>query len=328
MENKSTFNQIAELWRKDKSQYVKRSTLAAYDLHLTNHLLPYFGQKTEVREKDVQEFVMEKLNCGLSTKYVKDMLIVLKMVLKYGASKELTTGHHINVHFPTERTREDIAVLHRRDQLTLLEHTRTSLKLKDIGIYICLSSGIRIGEVCALTWKDIDMQHGTISINKTIQRIYTADEKGRHTELVIGPPKTKDSIREIPMTHKLMEKLCQIRKGADDRCYVLTGKTKPTEPRTYRNYYMRLLTRLGIPAIKFHCLRHSFATRCIESECDYKTVSVLLGHSDIRTTLNLYVHPNMEQKQRCIEKMFSSLRCQDPSGPPQSCRKVPAVPYR
>lgn len=309
MENKFTFNEITETWRTDKKQYVKRSTLAAYDLHLTNHILPCFGHMTEIREKDVQEFVISKLNSGLSTKYVKDMLIVLKMVMRYGVSKGHMTEHHISVRFPTERSREDIAVLNRKDQQALLEHTRKSRKLKDIGIHICLSSGIRIGEVCALTWKDINMQQGTISINKTIQRIYIADETGKHTELVIGPPKTKDSIREIPMTRMLMEKLRQMRQGADDRCYILTGKTRPTEPRTYRNYYMRLLTRLGIPAIRFHCLRHSFATRCIESECDYKTVSVLLGHSDISTTLNLYVHPNMEQKQRCIEKMFMSLRC-------------------
>ena len=82
---------------------------------------------------------------------------------------------------------------------------------------------------------------------------------------------------------------------------------KPTEPRTYRNYYKQLMDKLEIPKLKYHGLRHSFATRCIESNCDYKTVSVLLGHSNITTTLNLYVHPNMEQKKRCIAKMFKSL---------------------
>lgn len=80
-----------------------------------------------------------------------------------------------------------------------------------------------------------------------------------------------------------------------------------TEPRTYRNYYHGLMKRLDIPRLKYHGLRHSFATRCIESNCDYKTVSVLLGHANIRITLNLYVHPNMEQKKKCITKMFKSL---------------------
>ena len=80
------------------------------------------------------------------------------------------------------------------------------------------------------------------------------------------------------------------------------------EPRIYRNYYNKMIQMLNIPKLKFHGLRHSFATRCIESNCDYKTVSVLLGHSNVSTTLNLYVHPNMEQKQRCIDQMFRSLQ--------------------
>mgnify|MGYP003434951792 len=90
--------------------------------------------------------------------------------------------------------------------------------------------------------------------------------------------------------------------------YVLTNSAQPTEPRTYRNYYKRLMKELDMPKLKFHGLRHSFATRCIEGKCDYKTVSVLLGHSNISTTLNLYVHPNMEQKKKCVEQMFKTLR--------------------
>ena len=89
---------------------------------------------------------------------------------------------------------------------------------------------------------------------------------------------------------------------------VLTNDIKPTEPRTYRSYYEKLLKELDIPKLKFHGLRHSFATRCIESKCDYKTVSVILGHSNISTTLNLYVHPNIEQKKKCINQMCRFLK--------------------
>lgn len=99
-----------------------------------------------------------------------------------------------------------------------------------------------------------------------------------------------------------------LKKIVNSSFFVLTNSDKPTEPRTYRNYYKRLLNQLGIPPLKFHGLRHSFATRCIESNCDYKTVSVLLGHSNISTTLNLYVHPNMDQKKKCVEQMLKSLK--------------------
>ena len=99
-----------------------------------------------------------------------------------------------------------------------------------------------------------------------------------------------------------------IKKVVNPSFFVLTNDAKPTEPRTYRNYYKKLIKELDLPDLKFHGLRHSFATRCIKSNCDYKTVSVLLGHSNISTTLNLYVHPNMEQKKKCIDQMFKGLR--------------------
>lgn len=109
------------------------------------------------------------------------------------------------------------------------------------------------------------------------------------------------------MSKELLALVKPLKKVVNVDYYILTNEPSPTEPRTYRNYYKRLMEQLGIPKLKFHGLRHSFATRCIESNCDYKTVSVLLGHSNISTTLNLYVHPNMEQKKRCIAKMFKSL---------------------
>lgn len=116
-----------------------------------------------------------------------------------------------------------------------------------------------------------------------------------------------ERIREIPMNKELLAMVKPLKKVVNTDFYVLTNEEKPTEPRTYRNYYHRLMAHLDIPRLKYHGLRHSFATRCIESNCDYKTVSVLLGHANITTTLNLYVHPNMEQKKKCITKMFKSL---------------------
>ena len=115
-------------------------------------------------------------------------------------------------------------------------------------------------------------------------------------------------MRDIPMIKDLYDLLKPLKKVVKNDYYVLTNDAMPTEPRTYRNYYKKLLNTLNIPPIKFHGLRHSFATRCIESKCDYKTVSVILGHSDISTTLNLYVHPNYDQKKKCIDKMFKLIK--------------------
>ena len=158
-----------------------------------------------------------------------------------------------------------------------------------------------------MKWSDIDLKGGVIRIRQTIERIYILDNGIGRTELVIGPPKTQNSIRDIPIVSELKTLLEGCPKPNDTDSYILTGSLRPTEPRTYRNYYSRMLERLGIPHIKFHSLRHSFATMCIKSGCDYKAVSSILGHSDIRTTLNLYVHPGLEQKRQCIDMMFNSV---------------------
>ena len=305
-ENK--FSKIVALWKEDKKQYVKRSTFAAYTLLIENHILPSFGEMALVEEQDVQTFVFRKLNEGLSHKTIKDILIVLKMILRFGAKNQMTEYRQIDIKFPTERDKHSIDILNRSHQKQIMEYIRLHFTFKNLGIYICLSAGMRIGEICALTWDDLDVENGIIHVRKTIQRIYVIEEHRKYTEVILDTPKTKNSIREIPMTKNLLKMIRPIKKIVNGNFYVLTNEPKPTEPRTYRNYYKQFMQSLGLPLIKFHGLRHSFATRCIESKCDYITVSVLLGHSNICTTLNLYVHPNLEQKKRCMEQMSRLLR--------------------
>ena len=306
--NKKNISQIVELWKIDKKLYVKKSTLSAYILLIENHLLPEFGNSSEIEEEQVQKFVFQKLEQGLSQKTVKDILIVLKMILKFGAKNKWIQFSPFQIQYPTVRENQQIEVLSRTHQKKVMNYIQEHFTFRNLGIYICLSSGIRIGEICALTWKDIDTDNGIIYIRKTIQRIYVIENGERRTELLLDSPKTKNSIREIPMSRELLRMLKPFKKIVNPTFFVLTNDSKPTEPRTYRSYYKNLMRQLEIPEIKFHGLRHSFATRCIESKCDYKTVSVLLGHSNISTTLNLYVHPNLEQKKKAIDQMFRALK--------------------
>lgn len=230
------------------------------------------------------------------------------MILRFGVKNQMIEYRQIDIKFPTERDKHSIDILSRSRQRQIMEYVQSHFTFKNLGIYLCLSSGMRIGEICALTWDDLDIENGVIHVRKTIQRIYIVEADRKHTEVILDTPKTKNSIREIPMTKNLQKMIRPIKKVVNENFYVLTNDPTPTEPRTYRNYYRQFMQSLGLPAMKFHGLRHSFATRCIESKCDYKTVSVLLGHSNISTTLNLYVHPNMEQKRHCIDQMCKMLR--------------------
>lgn len=303
MEKNTTFSKVAELWKADKKQYVKKSTYAAYCLLIQSHLLPEFKELNDIGEDVVQAFVNRKLTSGLSQKTVRDILVVLKMILRYGAKHGLMELHQFDIVFPTERERQDIEVLTITNQRHLMTYVKEHFSFLNLGIFICLNAGLRIGEVCALQWDDIDVTAGIIRVSKTIQRIYLVDGEEKYTELIVDKPKTKNSIREIPMTRDLLALVRPLKKIVRRDFYVLTNAANPTEPRTYRSYFNKLQKELGLPMMRFHGLRHSFATRCIESKCDYKTVSVLLGHSNISTTLNLYVHPNMEQKKKCIDTM-------------------------
>lgn len=309
MVEKKKIKEIVDLWKLDKKQYVKKSTYSAYLLLVENHLLPAFGEMDEITEGDVQHFVFSKLNEGLSQKSIKDILIVLKMVLRFGVKHRYLDYQEIDIKFPTEREVKDLEVLSISNQKKLLNFLRENFTFKNLGVFITLNTGMRIGEMCGLMWDDIDTDSGIIKVRRTVQRIYIIEESGeRHTEISIDTPKTKNSIRDIPMTTELLKILKPLKKVVNDNYFLLTNEAKPTEPRTYRNYYKRILKKLEIPYLKFHGLRHSFATRCVESKCDYKTVSVILGHSNISTTLNLYVHPNLEQKKKCIDQMNKVLK--------------------
>lgn len=308
MKQGKKISEIINLWKADKKQYVKKSSYSAYVLLIENHILPSFGSLTNLDDAQVQAFVLQKLEQGLSQKTIKDILIVLKMILKFGAKNNWIAYKPLDIQYPTERERQIIEVLSRTNQKKVMQYIQSHFTFRNLGVYLCLSTGMRIGEVCALTWEDINTDMGVIKISKTIQRIYTIEDGTRKTELILDTPKTVNSIREIPMSSDLLKMLKPMKKIVNPTFFVLTNDAKPTEPRTYRSYYTNLMEGLDIPKLKFHGLRHSFATRCIESKCDYKTVSVLLGHSNISTTLNLYVHPNMEQKKKAIDQMFRSLR--------------------
>ena len=305
---RKTIKEISNLWKEDRKRYVKLSTISAYSLIIENHIIPDMGNMDRLSCDYIQKFALEKTAKGLSRKTVRDILAVLRMIVKFGERKGML--HHVewSVKLPEGKEPQHPAIFSRAEQRTIMRHVLDNLSPKNLGIYICLSTGMRIGEICGLMWDDIDVETGIITVRRSVERVYVVDNGRRYTRLVTDTPKTRNSIRDIPMTAELARIICPLKMRSCPSTYILTGNRRPTEPRIYRRYYMNLMKNLGVHTVKFHGLRHSFATRCIESRCDYKTVSALLGHSKISTTLDLYVHPGYDQKKRCVEQMLRSLR--------------------
>lgn len=297
------FKTLSDLWLKDKKNYVRQSTIATYTFILNRFLLPEFGDMVSLRDDQVQSLVWSASKAGLSRNYIKGIVTVLRMILRYGRKSGFDADPQMEIHVQNTVRCPQPMSFNIKDQNVLMRYLRKNFTPDNIGIYMSLAFGLRIGEVCALKWRDLDLESGTINIKRTVQRVCLPGNVGKRTAIMTGPPKSLTSIREIPMTRQFIRLLEPVLDGKDKDCYVLSGSDAPMEPRSYRNHYRSLLRRLDLPGVKFHGLRHSFATRCIDGRCDYKTVSSILGHASISTTLNLYVHPNVDQKRECLEKM-------------------------
>ena len=304
------YGEWVALWLESKKGFVKESTYANYSMAAINHIIPSLGNYTinEISEPVLQETVIQWVNYGrmtgggLSKKTVKDMLSIIKLSLKAAAKKKIISAvPEMDVIVPFSGAINKIVTFSHDEQNKILSIALESPTPRNVGVVISLMAGLRIGELCALKWSDINMENRTIHITKTMQRVYLKEISGtKESRVTVTSPKTRSSNRVIPISSRLYLYLSTI-VSEDSEAYVITGKKEYLEPRTYRSYYNRLLSRHGIEHVKFHGLRHTFATRCIEAGADCKTVSVLMGHSTINMTLNMYVHPGMDQKRKCVE---------------------------
>ncbi|MCM1227987.1 MAG: site-specific integrase [Clostridium sp.] len=296
-----TVKQIFMEWLDVKRLTVKESTIENYLFKANKYLLTAFGniKFNELSVNLVYKFIQDKLNDGLSAKYVSDMIVILKSMAKY-ASKNYNCKNPIcNVELPkAEKT--ELKLYSKEQQNCLKSALLYNMNPTKLGILLCLYTGIRVGELCALKWSDINFHEQTISISKTCQRIRTNGDTA--TKLIITSPKSRSSVRIIPLPAFIMKLL----KGfvpSDENTYLLSCSDKVTEPRTIQYRFQSILRKAELPSINFHALRHIFATSCIEIGFDVKTLSEILGHGTVEITLNRYVHSSMTRKRECMERL-------------------------
>lgn len=300
------FSQCASHWIDNVSKRVKASTLANYNFLLKKHILPYFGDYSmqEVTIDVTGDFINNKLKdgklkrrCGLSKKYLKDIVSIVKQIANYA---ELHYGipNKIRLITSPRPNKPEIPVLNSAERSKLSSYLMQSNNSMDIGILISLYTGIRIGEICGLKWEDIDLKEGVIKVKRTVQRI--SNSHGG-TSIIVGSPKTSNSFRVIPLPPILYNILAYQPNTHDN--YILTNSQILAEPNHLRNHFKTVLAKCNIKNIKYHSLRHTFASECVKLGFDIKALSEILGHSSAVMTLDRYAHTSLETKRMYMNRI-------------------------
>lgn len=294
----------AYMWAEEKKKYIKLSSYAEYVSVIKKYIVPFFGEKDIKNDESLKCEISNFtgfLMSGLSPKTVKDILTVTNQIFIYARENGYAEKSDVTAKMPKCEF-SPIEVLSPSDCKKLTEYLQKSTDTSKIGILLCLFTGIRLGEICGLRRGDIDLENGVIKIRRTIQRIYL----GGVSQFHIGSPKTKNSIRDIPLPAFLCDKL-KNNACTDPLCYYLSGSPSFVQPRTYQNRFKKYLAESGVTGnFHFHTLRHTFASRAVELGFDPKTLSEILGHASVNITLNRYVHTSLASKRRSMD-LFSSI---------------------
>ena len=293
-----TVKELGSEWMQIMSARLKESTRANYQMKLEKHIIPAFGDKQccLMKAAEIYTFVEEKLKFGLSARYVSDILILLKSLFRY-ASREYQIKNILAGFVMPKKEKPDISILTSEQQKNLESYIAENQSLTTLGISISLYMGLRIGELCALKWTDVDFQKRTVTVRKTVQRIQNFDGESK-TKVIVTEPKSAKSMREIPIPDCLIPILKAFKSQKDT--YVLSENLNPIEPRTLQYRFQKILKNAELPSVNFHSLRHLFATNCVALGFDMKTLSEILGHSSVEITLNRYVHSSMDRKRMCM----------------------------
>lgn len=302
------FQSVCEAWLNFEKEKIKISSYSTYSNIVYNHLIPFFGdmdiQKINF-QKDIATFIEKMIMEKLSAKRIKEIIQRLKQILKF-MEKYYGVHRDLEIFLPEyiRNTPKETLVLDEDEQQKLTSVLLITSDINRIGILLSLFMGLRIGEVCAMLWSDIDLEAGVLSVSKTLQRVKNFDKDiAGKTRIVIGAPKSIKSCRTLPIPQFLLQILKEYK--SNDDTYITTCKRSFIEPRQYENIFKRYLKEANIRNFNYHALRHTFATRALEKGIDVKTLSDILGHSNVTTTLQLYVHPSMKNKKLCMEKIAS-----------------------
>ena len=295
-----SLRQAAEWFLLSKRDSLKPSSYGRYAFVIEHHILPWLGTLSlqELTAERISAFFRCLRSKGLSEKSARDVGVLLKSILKQ-AEQKWQCGS------PASGARLPPCKMKKADTFTeyevamLAKYIISAPDMTGLCVLLVLNTGLRLGEVCALKKSDIILSSGVLRVRRAVQRI----KSGTGTQLVLQEPKSASSRRSIPIPADMLALLANALAEVPEDAFLLTGNDRPMEPRTMQYRYKSLLNRCGIEYRNFHTLRHTYATRCMERNVDIKSISEMLGHSDVRITLSTYIHSSMEHKQRAVQRI-------------------------
>lgn len=305
-----TFGDVLELWIENNRVRLKGGTINKYQNLIDAHIISELGnlKLSELTSTVINQFLNQKLQngridqCGgLSASYVRSIRLVINAALMFAVEAGMCPPLKTPILKPAKKKRE-ITVLSVEEQRKLEKNLCGTPDPIRAGILISLHTGLRIGEVCALSWEDIDFHNKIMKIRHTVARVKNTDDKCTVTKLILDTPKTQSSVRDIPISTSLLPILKEIHRISAS-AYVISENAGFVSPRTYEYRYHKLLEECGVTPVNYHALRHTFATRCIEAGVDVKSLSEILGHANVSITLDTYVHSSMDLKRSQLEKL-------------------------
>lgn len=286
---------VAQEWFCEIKSKRKPSTYIKYHFIFSSYIENIFGNVLLSEITSIS--VKEKIPDYLSDSIEKSIYCVLNQILKFAFIKYSIMMPQLKRPIPNLRSKP-VKVLSRKEQKELISVLYREIDIYKLAILICLFTGLRLGELCALKWSDIDLDNKILTVNRTVQRLYVDNHKTK-TVLMEMVPKSEYSRREIPLSEMAFLLLIKFH---NNREYIF-GRNKPMEPRTLQNHFKEILKEAQLAEYNFHILRHTFSTNCIEGGIDIKSLSEMLGHSDVQITLNRYVHPSMNTKRQHMDSL-------------------------
>lgn len=301
------YKDILNEWLLERKQKVKYTTYCKYQSLIETTINPLLGNIVfkKLNPDNINTFFEDEKIIRLSDSTKKIIYIIIKSSIKYALENKYRKSFPI-LNIKIKQPKPRIEYFTKKEQYILEKYLYENLNLKTLPILVDLYTGLRLGELCSLKWKDIDFKNKIIFVNKNVQRIKNSVNDNTKTLLVISTPKTEHSIRIIPIPNFLIDILKKYKSDNDN--YIFTNSKKPKDPRTLEKYYKKILDKCGLRNLVFHSLRHTYATRSREAGMDIKILSELLGHSNYKITLDIYVHTSLDFKKDSVNSLVKYLK--------------------